>query len=224
MKIDVSDLFDELFAIAAIARRSFERDCAGDLDQDAWRVFCDQLSDAFFLPLVARRVVCLTHDESISPASLKRHIITPYRFGPDGTGFNMWYDRPRFFDDPAQPCAFEACFEYEGRVTPGHKLNRPQHSLRVHIGPTPATEYPTGAAPYDPALPCSYYRRTNIQAMFSGRQAKLYETRGEWIVREVTLGDSLTRSARPRPYWLDVSSCEPISVELFAEMWNMADN
>ena len=77
MKIDVSDLFDDLYDVAALARAKFELSQTIEPDRycSEWQRFCDILSDTLFLPACASRVFGLTHNK-ISNEQVKSRIIT----------------------------------------------------------------------------------------------------------------------------------------------------
>lgn len=223
MRIDVSDLFDEMFAMATIAYRSFRLDAQVAEDWDWWRKYCCDLSNSFFVPLVARRAFQLTHERHLAFESLKRQIIVQTRFGGHGIGFNMWYERPRFYESASHPSAFDVRFSHNNLESTREFLTRPRHSLFLHVGPIPPTEYDVENGSYDPGKPLSYYRIPVYETMFSGRQTVLYETRGDWIVRSVTMAEALGRHLWKRPCWTDLEKCEPISAELFLNMWNLAE-
>ncbi len=222
MRINVTDLFDSLFAIAALAHRDFFDGAEGtDSDREQWASFCRNLSDTHFVPLCARRAFVLTH-VAMPLADVKRRIITQVPFGPQGVLLNMWYEGPRFFCAVDQPSGFAANFHHDGDESIREFLPRPQHGLTLHFGPVPEAESVGDRPAYDENLPHSYYCKHGVETMFAGRVTKLLETRGEWLVREVTLADTVHGHEWEQPRWIERKGLQEISRDLFQQMWTLA--
>ena len=222
MRIDVTDLFDSLFATVTLAHRAFFDGAEEtDSDREQWDRFCHNLSDTHFVALCARRAFVLTH-VTMALADVKRRIITQVPFGPQGVLLNMWYEGPRFFYADAQPSGFAANFRYDGLESIREFLPRPQHRLTLHFGRVPEAESVGNRPDYDAKLPNSYYSKHGVETMFSGRVTQLLETRGEWLVREVTVADTVHGHEWEQPRWIETKGLQEISRDLFQQMWTLA--
>ena len=222
MKIDVTDLFDGLFAVANLAYRDFfDSAIPTDDHKEPWSRFCCELSDSYFVALAARRAYLATH-EAISLTGIKRRIITQVPFGPRGTLLNMWYESPRFFHSVERPSGFAANFHHDGVDSIREFLPRPEYSLTLHLGRIPATKSPVRRPEYDPRLTLTYFCQHGVPTMFSGQATRLFETRGEWLIREVTISNTLTSHEWQPPRWIETTALQEIPSELFHQMWELA--
>ncbi len=226
MRIDVTDLFDDLFAIATIAYSRFRfiptKDEWAKLDE--WDAFCASLSDSFFVSLVANRANELT-GQKLEAAEVKRRIITRHEMGVDGkSGFNLPYEYPLFFHSFKRPCAFAGKLTTEGSSRIYPSLFRPKHSLTLFLGKLPEYEFFIDRVPHNPKSdsPKLYCCTHGYETMFSGTVTKFYEVQDNWILREITLGDRLSRHTLVTPWWQPTEHLVKIDRELFQNMWDLA--
>lgn len=227
MRIDVTDLFDDLFAVATIAYSRFRiaptKDESSKLDE--WDALCARLSNSFFLRLVANRANELT-GQKIGVAEVKRRIIIQLEMGVDGKrGFNLPYEYPLFLHSPDRPCAFAGTLNTEGRSRIYPYLFRPKHTLTFFWGKLPESEYYIDRIPHDPQSdsPKLHYCAHGYETMFSGTVTKIYEVQDSWLLREITLGDRLSRRTLATPWWQPTDYLVQIDDELFQKMWELAE-
>jgi len=228
MRIDVTDLFDDLFAIATIAFTRFGFVSTGkDWEKFVeWDAFCANLSDSFFLALVSNRAYEVTQ-QKISIEDLKCRIIIRHELGVDGQrGFNLRYEYPVFHHSSKQPCAFAGTLTRNGKSQLYTSLSRPKHSLSLHLGRIPEPEFQTNRTRYDPESRSSklYYCEHGYETMFSGTVTMFYELQDGWVLREITLGDRLSRHECSSP-WFKASECLlMIDVNLFENLWRLSED
>ncbi|MCA9178812.1 MAG: hypothetical protein KDB14_30325 [Planctomycetales bacterium] len=228
MRIDVTDLFDDLFAVATIAytRFRFVPADGNGAKLDEWDAFCAHLSDAYFLNLVANRAHELIRQD-IPILDIKRRIIVRHEMGVDGQrGFNLPYEFPVFHHSSNRPCAFAGTLTVDGHSQIYPFLFRPKHSLTLHLGKIPASEFQIDRPPYDPSSDSQklYYCEHGYETMFSGTVSKFYELHDGWILREITLGDRLSRHAMETPWWKPVDNLVSVNAGLFENLWRVAED
>ena len=228
MRIDVTDLFDDLFAVATIAYPRFRfvptEDDWSKLDE--WDAFCLSLSDSYFLHLVANRAHEITR-QKIPISDLKKRIIIRHELGSDGQrGFNLPYEFPLFHHSTKRPCAFAGTLTIDGRSHISTSLYRPKHTLNLHLGKIPDSEFKIGRKPYDPTSgsKLSCYCEHGFETMFSGTVTKFYEIHDGWVLREITLGDRLLRHEKTKPWWKPIEELVTINRDLFENVWRLAES
>ena len=225
MKIDVSDLFDDLFTVAAVAHPRFRvhHEELNDCPENDWDSFCRQISNSLFLPACASRAYDYIA-QRIPLSDIKRRIITPRLFGLDhDRGFNMWYSHPKFFWMTEHPCGFASTFLQNGVTQTFESLRRPEFSLTLHLGRLPEPEFTVLREPYDPNddAPFSYYCRHGCQTM-SGPMMVAYEVHGNWALRKICFSNALYRTTLSTPRWKPIENLVQIDKLTFEDMWTNA--
>ena len=173
----------------------------------------------YFVARAARRAYQITHWR-IPLADVKRRIITPVAVGP--LVKNMWYRCPQFYSCVGEPSGFSASFFHEDAELIRDFLSRPTHSLTLHIGRSPEPELAVDRPDYDRSLSCSYYSKHGVRTMFSGRVTELLETRGNWLVRRITIAEVVGGYECKKPEWIETAGLQQISSSLFHQLWTLA--
>lgn len=219
MKIDVSDLFDDLYDVAALARAKFELSQTIEPDRycSEWQRFCDILSDTLFLPACASRVFGLTHNK-ISNEQVKSRIITEKLSTNGKCKFYSRYIGPDFVS--------EACFFATPWVENdyGSSHRRQNFNLVLWLGELPPSEVelipPSYPAHLDAQL--QYFARVWYTFHTTRPQINYYEFHGDWCLREVKQSDASFVRETLGGQWRRFDDLSTIQKETFETLWNSA--
>lgn len=221
MKLDVSDLFDNLYDVASFARVRFDlsQTTEPDDESDEWHAFCESLSDSLFLPACANRAFSITHIR-MNAADIKPRIISER--SPE-TGTEVRYCRylcPYFV---GQPCFFASA---DSESQSASTFRRPKHKLTMWLGKLPPTaeevtppEYPTNLDE-----PVRHFVRQYIGFISRSPQTDYYEFHGDWCLRHVHHSDASFSRFTLNGQWRKIDELVEIPKDVFDTIWQAASD
>jgi hypothetical protein len=223
MRIDVSDLFDDLYEVATFARIRFGWKADDDSDDraTAWRELCAALSDTLFLPACAKRAADLI-GQQLSAAEIKQRIILERRPQTGNKVLYLRYLGPEFSFGPG----ILANHLGDGSSASAYssRYSRPQQKVTLWLGKLPPAEETLEPPPYPNGLdaPLRWYARQYFGFCSRAPVTEYYEFHGDWCLRRVHETEGQSQRSQPSGQWLATDDLTEISQDAFEAVWESA--